>query len=65
MSKYDPSRLGARLTERLLDACIGLCLAATALYCAVWLIAQIWLWLVGTLVVVGIGWAWLWWHRRW
>ncbi len=57
MSKYEPARIG----ERLFDACIGICLAATALYCAAWLLAQIWPWLLG-FGVVGLV---VWWWRRW
>jgi hypothetical protein len=61
MSKYEP----ARLSERLFDACIAASMAASALFIAVWLLAQIWLWLVGTGILLGLGR--LWWirQRRW
>ena len=61
MSKYEPARIG----ERLFDACMAICLAATALYCAAWLIAQVWPWVVGITTVFGVGWVWVLWHRRW
>lgn len=59
--KYEPRRVG----EQLLDTCIGFLLAATALYCAVWVLVQIWPWVLGICLVGGIGWVWLWWHRLW
>lgn len=49
MSKYEPNQLGSRL----FDACVSICAAATALYVAVWLVAQVWLWLVGITALVG------------
>jgi hypothetical protein len=61
VSKYEPARLG----ERLLDACIGLVLAAFALYAAVWLVQQVWMWLVGAGLVVLAGLLTLGWWRRW
>ncbi|MGL4338981.1 MAG: hypothetical protein ACRCYU_17960 [Nocardioides sp.] len=57
MSKYEPTRIG----ERLFDACIGICLGATALYCAAWLLAQVWPWVLGFGVVGAL----VWWWRRW
>lgn len=62
MSKYEP----ARLTERLVDACVGACIAVgmavSALYVTVWLLAQIWLWVLGLGIVAGA--CRLWWLRR-
>lgn len=53
-SDYGPKRLG----ERLLDACVAVAVMALLLYCAVWLLQQIWVWLLGMALVAG-GW-WLW-----
>jgi hypothetical protein len=61
MSKYEPTRIG----ERFLDGCIGVCLGAVALYGAVWLLIQIWLWLAGIALVVGAVGVARWWWRRW
>ena len=59
---YSPKRLG----ERLLDVCIAVALGAAALYGAVWLLQQVWPWLVGIGLVLGAGWAvWSWRQRRW
>lgn len=61
MFKYEP----ARVAERLLDACIGICLGATALYGAVWLLQQIWPWIVGIGAVLSVAVVWIWWGWRW
>lgn len=57
MSGGDPGRIGGRF----LDACVGLLLAAMALYGAISILRAIWLYLCIVVLVVGIG-ALLWWR---
>jgi hypothetical protein len=59
------SSLGKGLGERALDACIAVAIGATALYTAVWLIQQVWVWLVGIGLVAGLVAALVWRWRRW
>lgn len=55
-----PKRLG----ERLFDACVAVAIMALLLYAAVWLLQQVWMWLLGAALVAG-GW-WLWrQHNGW
>lgn len=65
MSKYEPRRLG----ERLLDACISMAIGAAAVYAAVWLIQQVWVWLASGVVLVAAAWmgwrVWSWRQHRW
>jgi hypothetical protein len=61
----EPERAGSRLV----DACVGLLLAAMALWGAVAIIQAIWIYLCILAAVVGIG-ALIWWriasrHRGW
>lgn len=57
------------LLGRLFDACIGVLVAAMALYGAVYILQAIWLWLCLIAAVVGIGFV-VWWvvstrYRGW
>ncbi|MBF6188917.1 hypothetical protein [Nocardia farcinica] len=57
MSGGDPGRIGSRL----LEACVGLLLAAMALYGAISILRAIWLYLCIVVLVVGVG-ALMWWR---
>lgn len=57
MSGGDPGRIGGRVV----DACVGLLLAAMALYGAISILQAIWLYLCIVVLVVGVG-AFLWWR---
>ncbi|MGW5309739.1 hypothetical protein ACWEQ0_07665 [Nocardia thailandica] len=57
MSGGDPGRIGSRL----LDVCVGLLLAAMALYGAVSILKAIWVHLCIIAFVAGVG-AFVWWR---